>query len=68
MLLYRRKGMSWDYVGDKLYSAIIRMDIPMEDLPFVDGRFDVVTFLKTWQMGKEYERIREKKTKKTSKV
>ena len=45
--------MMWSLVGDKLYSAIIRINIPMEDLPWVDGRFDVVTFLKTWQKGKE---------------
>ena len=43
----------WDKVGDKLLSAIIRLDIPMDDLPFVDGRFDVVTFLKTWQRGND---------------
>ena len=42
----------WDMVGDKLASAIIRLDIPMKDLPFVDGRFDVYEFLKTWKKGK----------------
>ncbi len=45
----------WYKVGDKLFSAIIRLDIPMKDLPFVDGRFDVVTFLKTWKKGKALE-------------
>ncbi len=43
----------WKHVGDKLYSAIIRMNIPIESLPWIDGRLDVVEFLKTWQRGKE---------------
>lgn len=46
----------WDKVGEKLHYAIVNMDIPMEDLPWVDGRFDVVTFLKTWKKGKELEK------------
>ena len=45
----------WKHVGDKMLSAILRMNIPMEDLPWVDGRLDVVTFLNTWKKGKDVE-------------
>jgi hypothetical protein len=31
------------------------MDIKMSDLPWVDGRLDVVTLLKTYMKGKECE-------------
>ena len=48
-------NLAWKYVGDRMFSAILRLNIPMEDLPFVDGRFDVVTFLKTWKKGKALE-------------
>lgn len=41
----------WKHVGPKLASAVIKMDIRMEDLPFIDGKLDVVTFLKTWKRG-----------------
>lgn len=41
----------WKNVGEKLCYAIVKMNIPIKDLPFVDGRLDVFTFLKTWQRG-----------------
>lgn len=46
----------WDKVGEKLHYAIVKLDIPMDDLPFIDGRFDVYTFLKTWQKGRALEK------------
>ena len=47
--------LAWKYVGDRMFSAIISLDIPMEDLPFVDGRVDVVRFLKLYLKGKYAE-------------
>ncbi len=41
----------WKLVGDKLVMAIIKMNIPMEDLPWIDGRLNVYEFLETWQKG-----------------
>ena len=38
-------------VGPRLHGAIIKMNIPMEDIPFVDGRVDVYKFLETWKKG-----------------
>jgi hypothetical protein len=45
----------WNNVGDKMMSAILRLDIEMDDLPWVDGRLDVVTLLKLYMKGKSIE-------------
>ena len=42
-------NLAWKYVGDRMFSAILRLNIPMEDLPFVDGRLDVVKLLKGYR-------------------
>ena len=42
----------FDKVGSRLYSAIIRMNIPIDDLPWVDGRLDVVKLIKGYLKGR----------------
>ena len=38
-------------VGDRLATAIIKMDIPIDDLPWVSGRLDVYKFLELYLKG-----------------
>lgn len=45
----------WDKVGDKMMSAIIRMNISMDELPWVDGRLNVVELLRLYKKGKQCE-------------
>ena len=45
----------WKDVGPKLAWTIIKMDIPMEDLPFVDGRLDTVRLLTLYLKAKYQE-------------
>jgi len=45
----------WRYVGLRLHHAIVKMDIPIEDLPWIDGRLNVFEFLKTWEIGHKVE-------------
>jgi len=47
----------WKNIGDKLHHTIIALNIPIEDLPWVDGRLDTVTLMKTWQKGKNIEQL-----------
>ena len=47
----------WKHIGNKLHNTIIKMNIPIEDLPWVDGRLDTVTLMKTWQKGKNIEQL-----------
>ena len=41
--------LAWKMVGDRMLSAILRLDIPIEDLPWADGRLDVVKLLKGYK-------------------
>lgn len=47
----------WDKVGDRMAIIIIRLGISMGDLPWVDGRLDVVELLRLYKKGKECESV-----------
>ena len=38
----------WDKVGSRMYETILLMDIPIEKLPWVDGRLNVYKLLKAY--------------------
>lgn len=45
----------WDNLGHRLYVIIIRLGIKPSELPWVDGRLDVVELLRLYRKGKEIE-------------
>ena len=47
----------WKNIGDKLHHTIIALNIPIEDLPWVDGRLDTVELMRTWRRGNEINKI-----------
>jgi len=47
----------WKNIGDKLHHTIIALNIPIEDLPWVDGRLDTVTLMNTWKRGRDIEQM-----------
>jgi len=47
----------WKHIGNKLHNTIVKMNIPIEDLPWVDGRLDTVKLMKTWKKGKNIEQL-----------
>ncbi len=39
----------FEKVGPRMFEIILRMDIPIEDLPWVDGRLDLYKLLSCWK-------------------
>jgi len=42
----------WEKVGPRMFETVLLMNIPIEKLPWADGRLDVVKLLEGYERGK----------------